>query len=171
MPNTESASSTYRIAVIPGDGIGSEVMDSALQVLAVVAAARGIAFDFELLPWGCDYYQQHSELMPSSGLSLLADVDAILLGAVGRPDVPDHVSLWGLLVPIRRAFEQYVNLRPVRLLPGVSSPLRGVEAKDLDLVIVRENSEGEYSQVGGTGQRRDPARLCRAGVNLHLPGM
>jgi tartrate dehydrogenase/decarboxylase/D-malate dehydrogenase len=156
MRNTDSTASTYRLAVIPWDGIGSEVMDSALQVLAAVGAARGLTFNFEVLPWGCDYFQQHNELMPATGLALLADVDAILLGAVGRPDVPDHISLWGLLVPIRRAFEQYVNLRPVRLLPGVSSPLRGVETKDLDLVIVRENSEGEYSQVGGRVNEGSP---------------
>ncbi len=149
MSTSPVAPSEFRISVIPGDGIGPEVMDSALQVLEEVGARHGVSFRFDTLPWGCSYFQRHGEMMPPTGLAELSTSNAILLGAVGRPDVPDHVSLWGLLVPIRRAFDLYVNLRPIRLLPGIASPLRNVPPDGLDLVIVRENSEGEYSKVGG----------------------
>jgi tartrate dehydrogenase/decarboxylase / D-malate dehydrogenase len=139
-----------RIAVIPGDGIGQEVVPEAVRVLEHAAALHGgLHFAFEVLPWGCDHYQEHGAMMPEDGIEVLSGFDHILLGAVGRPDVPDHVSLWGLLIPIRRAFEQYVNLRPVRLLRGVESPLRGYGPGDIDFVVVRENSEGEYSSMGG----------------------
>jgi tartrate dehydrogenase/decarboxylase / D-malate dehydrogenase len=139
----------YAIAVIPGDGIGREVTPAALEVLE----AAGRAHEFELTlteyPWGCDHFVQTGHMMPADALDALRDSDAIFLGAVGRPDVPDHVSLWGLLIPIRRAFRQYVNLRPVRLWPGIASPLRDVTPADVDMVIVRENNEGEYSEIGG----------------------
>jgi tartrate dehydrogenase/decarboxylase/D-malate dehydrogenase len=139
----------YDIAVIPGDGIGREVMPAALEVLRTAGQRFGFALSFDVKPWGCEFYAATGQMMPEDGLTQLAATDAILLGAVGTPGVPDHVSLWGLLIPIRRAFHQYVNLRPVRQLPGVDSPLRWVPVGGVDLVIVRENSEGEYSQVGG----------------------
>jgi tartrate dehydrogenase/decarboxylase/D-malate dehydrogenase len=139
----------YRIALIPGDGIGREVVPEGVRVLEALAARHGFEVKFESFPYGCNYYLKHSAMMPADGLDRLGDFDAILLGAVGDPDVPDHVSLWGLLIPIRRHFQQYVNLRPVRLLPGIRSPLAGRKAEDIDFYIVRENNEGEYSQIGG----------------------
>ena len=140
---------TYRIAVIPGDGIGREVMPPARKVLQAVGAKFGFGFDFQDFDWSCETYKATGRMMPADGISRLRDHDAILLGAVGFPGVPDHVSLWGLLIPIRRDFEQYVNLRPVRLLPGVPCPLRDRKPGDIDFWVVRENTEGEYSQVGG----------------------
>jgi tartrate dehydrogenase/decarboxylase/D-malate dehydrogenase len=139
-------SRTHRVALIPGDGIGTEVTPAATAVLDDVATRFGFELTYDEYPWGCDHFRETGAMMPAGGLDLLRPTDAILLGAVGHPDVPDHVSLWGLLIPIRRAFRQYVNLRPVRLLPGVDSPL--VDG-DVDMVIVRENNEGEYSEVGG----------------------
>jgi tartrate dehydrogenase/decarboxylase/D-malate dehydrogenase len=141
--------SHYDVSVIPGDGIGCEVVPAALAVLRVVARRFGFSVGVTEKPWGCAYYAETGAMMPSDGLGQLARADAILLGAVGYPGVPDHVSLWGLLIPIRRAFAQYVNLRPVRQLSGVTSPLRQVPDGGIDLVIVRENTEGEYSQIGG----------------------
>ena len=139
----------HAIAVIPGDGIGREVTPAALEVLEAVGRAHGFELQLTEHPWGCDHFVQTGSMMPADALDILRDSDAILLGAVGRPDVPDHVSLWGLLIPIRRAFRQYVNLRPVRLWPGIPSPLRDVTPADVDMVIVRENNEGEYSEIGG----------------------
>ncbi len=140
---------THRIAVVAGDGIGREVMPEGLRALD----AAGRRFGFEVaatdFDWSCETYAATGRMMPEDGLDQLRPHDAILLGAVGFPGVPDHISLWGLLLPIRRAFDQYVNLRPVRLLAGVNSPLRDVTPGDIDMWIVRENSEGEYSQVGG----------------------
>ncbi len=136
----------YRVAVLPGDGIGTEVMPEALRVLDAVAAKHGFGLDYRHFDWSCATYAKTGRMMPIDGIDQLRPHDAILLGAVGFPGVPDHVSLWGLLIPIRREFDQYVNLRPVRLLPGVRSPLR--DAKP-DYWVVRENTEGEYSQVGG----------------------
>lgn len=139
-----------RIAVIPGDGIGKEVSAEGMKVLEAAADIQGeLRFEFDMLPWSCEYYLEHGHMMPEDGLQILRDHDAIVLGAVGFPTVPDHVSLWGLLLPIRRGFDQYVNLRPVRLLRGIQSPLAGVHAKDIDFVVVRENTEGEYSDMGG----------------------
>jgi tartrate dehydrogenase/decarboxylase/D-malate dehydrogenase len=137
------------IALIPGDGIGREVVPEGVRVLEALAAHYGFEFKFEAFPYGCRYYLKHGEMMPADGLERLSGFDAILLGAVGDPGVPDHVSLWGLLIPIRRHFQQYVNLRPVRLLPGIRSPLAGRKPQDIDFYIVRENNEGEYSQIGG----------------------
>ena len=145
----------YRIAVIGGDGVGPEVAAAGLDVLT--AAATGFSLSFEPLPWGSDYYLAHGAMMPADGLSVLAGFDAIYLGAVGRPDVPDHVTLWGLLLPIRQRFDQYLNVRPVRLMPGVSSPLRDRGPADIDMVVVRENSEGEYSGIGGRAHTGHPA--------------
>jgi tartrate dehydrogenase/decarboxylase/D-malate dehydrogenase len=139
----------YRIAVIPGDGIGREVVPAGLQVLEAAAAKFGFGLDFAHFDWSCETYKATGAMMPPDGLARLADHDAIFLGAVGFPGVPDHISLWGLLIPIRREFDQYVNLRPVRLLPRVQSPLRDKQPGDIDFWIVRENSEGEYSQIGG----------------------
>ncbi|MFE7747264.1 tartrate dehydrogenase [Nocardia sp. NPDC057455] len=137
--------SEYRIATIPGDGIGVDVTAAAVGVLdAVLPGLEWTEFD-----WSCENYLRTGAMMPPDGAARLASFDAILLGAVGFPGVPDHVSLWGLLIPLRRAFGQYVNLRPVRLLPGTESALRDRTADDLDILIVRENSEGEYSRIGG----------------------
>ncbi|WP_438943500.1 tartrate dehydrogenase [Nocardia otitidiscaviarum] len=142
---------TYRIATIPGDGIGVDVTAEAVAVVdAVLPGVEWTAFD-----WSCENYLRTGAMMPSDGPERLAGFDAILLGAVGFPGVPDHISLWGLLIPLRRAFGQYVNLRPVRLLPGTESALRDRTAADLDILIVRENSEGEYSEIGG---RHNPGR-------------
>jgi tartrate dehydrogenase/decarboxylase/D-malate dehydrogenase len=139
----------YRIAVIPGDGIGREVVPAGQHVLDVAARRHGFAIEWYSFDWSCERYAATGHMMPRDGLDQLRPFDAIFLGAVGFPGVPDHVSLWGLLLPIRRGFQQYVNLRPVRLLSGVESPLRGREAGSIDLCVVRENTEGEYSNVGG----------------------
>ncbi|KUH95752.1 tartrate dehydrogenase [Mycobacterium sp. IS-3022] len=135
------------IAVIPGDGIGTEVIASARQVLDAVTAKHGIALSYTDFDWSCRRYQNEGAMIPADGIDTLRGFDAVLLGAVGSPGVPDHVSLWGLLIPIRRAFRQYVNLRPIRVFAGVASPLR--TADDVDFVVVRENVEGEYSEIGG----------------------
>jgi tartrate dehydrogenase/decarboxylase/D-malate dehydrogenase len=132
------------IAVIPGDGVGREVIPAGLRVLDHVAS-----FDPELLPWGADYYDETGTMMPADALSRLDRADAIYLGAVGWPTVPDHISLWGLLLPIRKAFQLYVNLRPVKLLPGVRGPLADRGPEDIDMLFIRENTEGEYSGTGG----------------------
>ncbi|WP_082909025.1 tartrate dehydrogenase [Mycolicibacterium iranicum] len=142
------AAEAHRIAVIAGDGIGQEVMPAAIEVVEAVAGPFGFSVEWTEYPWNCETYLRTGAMMPADGIDMLAGHDAILLGAVGYPSVPDHVSLWGLLVPIRRAFDQYVNLRPVLLLPGVPSPLRNID-DGIDILIVRENTEGEYSEVGG----------------------
>jgi tartrate dehydrogenase/decarboxylase/D-malate dehydrogenase len=141
--------SKCKIAVIPGDGIGKEVVPEGLRVLEAAGAKYGIDFTWETFPWSCEYYAKHGRMMPEDGLQRIRHHDAIFLGAVGFPGVPDHISLWGLLIPIRRQFRQYANLRPVRLMPGVPSPLRDRKPGDIDFYIVRENNEGEYSSIGG----------------------
>lgn len=139
----------YQIAVIPGDGIGPEVMREAVKVLNAVSDLDGsFRFEFTEYPWGCEYYLKTGEMMPEDGLDQLKSSDAILLGAVGYPGVPDHISLRGLLLKLRRGFDQYVNLRPVKLLEGAPCPLKNVEPGDIDMLFVRENSEGEYSGQG-----------------------
>jgi tartrate dehydrogenase/decarboxylase/D-malate dehydrogenase len=140
---------THRIAVLPGDGIGKETVPESLKVLD--AASRRFGFDLACThyDWSCETYQKTGAMMPPDGLDQLRESDSILLGAVGWPGVPDHVSLWGLLIPIRRGFDQYVNLRPCKLLPGVRTPLAGRTEADIDFYVVRENTEGEYSSVGG----------------------
>jgi tartrate dehydrogenase/decarboxylase/D-malate dehydrogenase len=138
-----------RLALIPGDGIGVEVMESAKTALRAVEQAYGVEFTTTELDWSCERYHREGAMMPADGLDVLSRHDAILLGAVGWPGVPDHVSLWGLLIPIRRAFGQYVNLRPMRVFDGVPTPVRPELAAGVDFLVVRENSEGEYSQVGG----------------------
>jgi tartrate dehydrogenase/decarboxylase/D-malate dehydrogenase len=139
----------HRIAVIPGDGIGREVVPEGQRVLEAAARRFGFELAWTEFDWSCESYVKTGRMMPADGLDRLRAHDAIFLGAVGFPGVPDHVSLWGLLIPIRRGFRQYVNLRPVRLLPGVRSPLAGRTPADIDMVIVRENNEGEYSEIGG----------------------
>jgi tartrate dehydrogenase/decarboxylase/D-malate dehydrogenase len=142
-------SRTHRIAVIAGDGIGREVIPAGLS--AIQAATRGsdISLEFTELPWGCDYYTSHGRMMDEDGFERLARFDAIYLGAIGDPKVPDHVAVWDLLLPLRQRFQQYVNLRPMRLLPGLTSPLANRGSADIDMVCVRENSEGEYAGFGG----------------------
>ncbi|RCV47964.1 tartrate dehydrogenase [Marinitenerispora sediminis] len=149
----------HDIAVIPGDGIGTEVMPEALRVLEAVGARHGIRFGLRHFDWSCETYKRTGRMMPEDGIDQLRDHDAILLGAVGAPGVPDHVSLWGLLIPIRREFDQYVNLRPVRLLPGITPPLRDVGPGDIDFWVVRENTEGEYSQLGGRQAEGTPSEM------------
>ncbi len=139
----------YKIAVIPGDGIGTEVVPEGIRVLEAIGDRFGLGFDFEHFDWSCERYHETGAMMPADGIDRLADFDSIFLGAVGYPGVPDHVSLWGLLIPIRREFEQYINLRPVRLFDGAACPLAGKKAGDIDFYVVRENCEGEYSNVGG----------------------
>ena len=139
----------YRIASIPGDGIGQEVIPAGIQVAEVIAQRFGFSIEFKHFDWSCQTYLNTGTMMPKDGLEQLQSFDAIFLGAVGWPSVPDHVSLWGLLIPIRRHFGQYVNIRPVRLLKGIQSPLAGRGPEDIDFVIVRENCEGEYSESGG----------------------
>ena len=139
----------HAIAVIPGDGIGREVVPEGLRVLEAAGRRFQLEFAWQSFDWGCERYLEQGQMMPDDGLERLAGFEAIYLGAVGAPGVPDHLSLWGLLIPIRRRFQQYVNLRPVKLLPGMTSPLRGRGPADIDMVIVRENTEGEYSEIGG----------------------
>lgn len=139
----------YKIAVIPGDGIGTEVVTEGVKVLERVAALDGgFRFEFTWFPWGCEYYHQTGVMMDEDGMERLKAFDAIFLGAVGAPDVPDHISLRGLLIRIRQGFDQYVNLRPVKLLRGAPCPLRDVKREDIDMMVIRENSEGEYSGAG-----------------------
>ncbi len=139
----------FRIAVIPGDGIGKEVVPEGMRVLEVVGEKHGINFQWDEFPWSCETYLKTGRMMPEDGLATIRNHDAIFLGAVGFPGVPDHVSLWGLLIPIRRQFQQYANVRPVRLMPGIPCPLAGRKAGEIDMVVVRENNEGEYSSIGG----------------------
>jgi len=137
------------VAAIPGDGIGHEVVPAAVRVLDHAAASFGVDIDWRWFDWGCDYYIAHGSMMPDNGISQLASFDSIFLGAVGRPDVADHISLWGLLIPIRREFDQYINLRPARLFEGITPKVVLAPDTTIDLVIVRENTEGEYSEIGG----------------------
>lgn len=140
---------TLNIALIPGDGIGTEVMPEGVRVLEAAGKKHGIDFSWKEFDWSCERYLETGSMMPEDGIEQLRAFDAIYLGAVGFPTVADHVSLWGLLIPIRREFDQYVNLRPVRLFDGVPCPLAGKKAGDIDFYVVRENVEGEYSAIGG----------------------
>ena len=143
--------SASRIAVIPGDGIGKEVMPEALRALAALGERHGLALEYEHFDWACaEYYQAHGDMLPADWFERLKGFDAILFGAVGWPEVvPDHISLWGSLLKFRREFDQYINLRPVRLMPGVPCPLAGKNPGDIDFLVVRENTEGEYTNLGG----------------------
>jgi tartrate dehydrogenase/decarboxylase / D-malate dehydrogenase len=148
-PSGCRAMSAIRIAVIPGDGVGQEVVPVAVEAVRAAVALDGVEVVFDAFPWGCAYYQREGLMMPDDGLELLRPYDAIFLGAVGDPRfVPDHISLWGLLIRIRRGFHQSINVRPARFLDGMQGPLR--EPDDFDVLVIRENSEGEYSQIGGT---------------------
>ena len=151
---------TYKIAAIPADGIGPEVIQAGVEVLSVLAQRTGdIRFDVTTFDWGVDHYRKTGVMMPDDALEQLKPFDAIYFGAVGAPDVPDHITLWGLRLPICQGFDQYANVRPTKIIPGVTSPLRGVGVGDLDWVIVRENSEGEYSGHGGRAHRGLPEEV------------
>jgi tartrate dehydrogenase/decarboxylase/D-malate dehydrogenase len=150
----------HRIAVIPGDGIGTEVLPEGMRVLEAAGRRFGFECEWTVFDWSCQRYAATGRMMPEDGLEQLRAFEAIYLGAVGFPGVPDHVSLWGLLIPIRRGFHQYVNLRPVRLLRGVRSPLRDRGPADIDMLIVRENNEGEYSEIGGRLYRDSAEELA-----------
>ncbi len=152
---------TYKIACIPGDGIGQEVIPAGQQVLQALAQAAGtFAFEFENFGWGGDWYRQHGEMMPQDGLDALRDKDAILFGSAGDPHIPDHITLWGLRLKICQGFDQYANVRPTRILPGIDAPLKRCAPQDLDWVIVRENSEGEYAGVGGRAHQGHPIEVA-----------
>jgi tartrate dehydrogenase/decarboxylase / D-malate dehydrogenase len=151
---------TYNIACIPGDGIGKEVVPAGQTVLEALAATQNFKFDFSAFDWGGDYYRQHGVMMPADGLVSLRDKDAILFGSAGDPDIPDHITLWGLRLKICQGFDQYANVRPTRILPGIESPLRNCKREDLNWVIVRENSEGEYSGVGGRAHQGHPIEVA-----------
>src|SRR5690625_2668823 len=139
------------LASIEVDGIGPEVMKEAYKVIdAVEKLHGGIKFEIDAFDWNCEHYQKTGQMMPDNGLDILKDYHSILFGAVGSPDVPDHISVWQLILPIRKQFEQYVNLRPAKLLKGLTSPLHNKTNADIDFVIIRENTEGEYSNSGGT---------------------
>lgn len=138
----------HRVAVIAGDGIGREVMPEGIRAVEAAGRRFGISFTWDELDWSCERYHRTGRMMPEDGLDQIRHHDAIFLGAVGYPGVPDHISLWGLLIPIRREFDQYANVRPVRLMPGVKSPLAGRTPAEIDMLIVRENTEGEYSTIG-----------------------
>jgi tartrate dehydrogenase/decarboxylase/D-malate dehydrogenase len=152
---------TYRIATIPGDGIGKEVVPAGRRVLQALAAANeSFAFEFEDFDWGGDYFRSHGVMMPDDGLDALRGKDAILFGSAGDPDIPDHVTLWGLRLKICQGLDQYANVRPTRILPGIDAPLKHCRAEDLNWVIVRENSEGEYSGVGGRVHQGHPIEVA-----------
>lgn len=141
---------TYKIAAIPGDGIGTEVIAAGVEVLDAIAKWDGkFKFAFDHFDWGGEYYKKHGRMMPENGRDLIRNHDAILFGSAGHPEIPDHITLWGLRIAICQPFDQYANVRPTRILPGITSPLRKVTDKELDWVIIRENSEGEYAGVGG----------------------
>src|SRR5579862_3473107 len=151
----------YKIAAIPADGIGPEVIEAGVRVLDALAVRAGdVKFNFTTFDWGSDYYKKHGVMMPADGMETLKGFDAIYFGAVGAPDVPDHITLWGLRLPICQGFDQYANVRPTKILPGITSPLRNVGPGDLDWVIVRENSEGEYSGHGGRVHRGLPEEVA-----------
>ena len=138
-----------RVAVIAGDGIGQEVIPAGIAVVGKAAAACGVRIEFVEFPWGCDFYRAHGRMMDPDGFERLKDFDAIYLGAIGDPSVPDHISVWELILPIRQRFDQYVNLRPMRLVAGVATPLANRAPADVDMICIRENSEGEYAGIGG----------------------
>ncbi|HEU5273945.1 MAG TPA: tartrate dehydrogenase [Xanthobacteraceae bacterium] len=163
---------TYRIAAIPGDGIGAEVVAAGIEVLHALARREGgFSFTVDHFDWGGEYYKRHGRMMPENGRDQIRNHDAILFGSAGHPEIPDHITLWGLRLAICQPFDQYANVRPTRVLPGIVSPLRNVDRAELDWVIVRENSEGEYAGVGGRVHQGSPleaatdvAMFTRAGV-------
>ena len=151
---------SFKIAVIAGDGIGKEVVPAGIRVLDAAGGRFGFNLKWHEFDWSCETYAKTGRMMPADGLAQLRPFDAIFLGAVGHPDVPDHISLWGLLIPIRRGFRQYVNLRPVRLLRGIDSPLKKWQPGEIDFTIVRENNEGEYSNIGGRLYEGTPEEMA-----------
>ncbi len=152
---------TYKIACIPGDGIGKEVVPAGQTVLAALAKTDGsFNFDFESFGWGGDWYRAHGEMMPADGLEPLRNKDAILFGSAGDPHIPDHITLWGLRLKICQGFDQYANVRPTRILPGIDGPLKNCKPEDLNWVIVRENTEGEYSGIGGRAHQGHPIEVA-----------
>ncbi len=151
---------SFAIAVIAGDGVGQEVIPEGKRVLEKAGQRHGVGFAFQDFDWGAEYYFRHGRMMPAEALDLLRPCDAIFLGAVGHPDIPDHITLNGLLLPIRRTFDQFVNVRPAILHAGVSSPLAGRKAGEIDMVVVRENTEGEYAQVGGFVYHHQPEEVA-----------
>ncbi|HXT08759.1 MAG TPA: tartrate dehydrogenase [Roseiarcus sp.] len=162
---------SYRIAAIPGDGIGAEVIEAGVEVLQALAVRENFTLAFDRFDWGGEYYKRCGRMMPADGREQIRHHDAILFGSAGHPDIPDHVTLWGLRLAICQPFDQYANVRPTRILPGIASPLRRVAGPELDWVIVRENSEGEYSGVGGRVHQglpeevaTDVSIMTRAGV-------
>ena len=151
---------TLRIAVIAGDGIGREVIPAGMAALDAATRGTAVSLSFTEFSWGCEFYQRHGRMMDEDALDQLARFDAIYLGAIGSPEVPDHISLWDLILPIRQRFDQYVNLRPIRLLAGLASPLANRTPADIDMVCVRENTEGEYAGVGGRIRRGTPDEIA-----------
>ncbi|MEQ8710463.1 MAG: tartrate dehydrogenase [Rhodospirillales bacterium] len=149
----------YKIATIPGDGIGMEVVPEGIRVLDAVATKFDLGLSFDHKDWSCEYYAKNGQMMPKDGIEQISEHDSIFLGAVGFPGVADHVSLWGLLIPLRRQFQQYVNLRPVRMMPGMSSPLANRTPEEIDFWVVRENCEGEYSEIGGRMGHGTPGEM------------
>jgi tartrate dehydrogenase/decarboxylase/D-malate dehydrogenase len=158
--NIATVMTTFRIAVIAGDGIGQEVIPAGMAALDAAARGTDISLQFTEFSWGCEFYQRRGRMMDEDALDQLARFDAIYLGAIGAPEVPDHVSLWELILPIRQRFDQYVNLRPMRLLAGLTSPLANRPPADIDMVCVRENTEGEYAGVGGRLRRGTPDEIA-----------
>ena len=167
---------TYRIATVPGDGIGKEVIPAGRQLLEVLARTdNSFKFEFEDFDWGGDYYRRHGRMMPDDGLDALREKDAILFGSAGDPNIPDHITLWGLRLKICQGFDQYANVRPTRILPGIDAPLKRCKPEDLNWVIIRENTEGEYSGIGGRVHQGHPIEVAtdmsvmtRAGVERIL---
>ena len=163
---------TYSIAAIPGDGIGTEVISAGVEVLQALARRDGsFVFKVDHFDWGGEYYKKHGRMMPENGRDLIRKHDAILFGSAGHPDIPDHITLWGLRLAICQPFDQYANVRPTRVLPGITSPLRHVNGGELDWVIVRENSEGEYAGVGGRVHKGLPEEVATDVAMFTRPGV
>jgi len=163
---------TYRIAAIPGDGIGSEVVSAGVEVLHALAKRDGtFGFHVDEFDWGGEFYKKHGRMMPENGRDLIRNHDAILFGSAGHPEIPDHITLWGLRLAICQPFDQYANVRPTRILPGITSPLRHVKDKELDWVIIRENSEGEYAGVGGRVHQGLPLEAATDVAMFTRPGV
>lgn len=164
--------STFKLAAIPGDGIGAEVIEAGIEVLKAVAQRdSGFAFSVDDFDWGGEYFKTHGRMMPKDGLAQIKNHDAILFGSAGHPDIPDHITLWGLRLAICQPFDQYANVRPTRVLPGITSPLRHVNNQELDWVIVRENSEGEYAGVGGRVHQGSPLEAATDVAMFTRPGV
>src|SRR6201996_9097418 len=163
---------TYRVAAIPGDGIGTEVITAGVEIMNAIAARDGgFGFSFDHFDGGGEYYKKHGRMMPENGRDQIRHHDAILFGSAGHPEIPDHITLWGLRLAICQPFDQYANVRPTRILPGITSPLRAVNGPELDWVIVRENSEGEYAGVGGRVHQGSPLEAATDVAMFTRPGV